>query len=65
MQTLVIENLDILVVEETKIDDTFSDKSIKVPSYKHEPLRQDRTQRGVELLPLFEKTFQTESQANS
>ena len=46
LRTLVTDNLDILVVEETKIDDTFSDESIKIPGYKHKPFRRDRTRRG-------------------
>ena len=40
LRTLVTDNLDILVVEETKIDDTFSDESIKIP------FRRDRKRRG-------------------
>ena len=46
LRTLVTDNLDILVVEETKIDDTFSDESIKIPGYEHKPFRRDRKRRG-------------------
>ena len=46
LRSLVPNNLDILVVEETKIDETFSDESIKIPGFKHKPFRRDRTRRG-------------------
>ena len=39
LRTLISDNLDILVVEETKIDDTFSDESIKISGFKHKPFR--------------------------
>ena len=34
------------MVEETKIDDTFSDESIKIPGFKHKPFRRDRKLGG-------------------
>ena len=46
LRTLISGNLDILVVEETKIDDTFSDESIKIPGFKHKPFRRDRKLGG-------------------
>ena len=46
LRTLISDNLDILVVEETKIDDTFSDESIKISGFKHKPFRRDRKRGG-------------------
>ena len=46
LRTLISGNLDILVVEETKLDDTFSDESIKIPGFKHKPFRRDRKLGG-------------------
>ena len=42
LRTLVTNNLDILVVQETKIDDTFSNESIQIPGYEHKPFRRDK-----------------------
>ena len=46
LRTLVTNNLDILVVQETKIDDTFSNESIQIPGYEHKPFRRDRKLGG-------------------
>ena len=46
LRTLVTDNVDILELEETKIEDTSSDKFIKKTGYKHKPFRRDRTRRG-------------------
>ena len=42
LSALISNNLDILVVEDTKIDDSFSDESIKISGFKHETFRQDK-----------------------
>ena len=36
--------------QETKIDDTFSNKSIQIPSYEHKPFRRDRKFGGGEII---------------
>ena len=38
-RNLILDDLDILIPEETKIDDTFSDESIKISDFKHKPSR--------------------------
>ena len=46
IRTLTIDNLDILVIQETKLDDTFTNESIKIPGYIHQPFRKDRNLNG-------------------
>ena len=43
LRTLVTNNL---VVQETKIDDTFSNEYIQIPGYEHKPFRRDRKLGG-------------------
>ena len=46
MRTLITNNLDVLVVQETKIDSTFTNESITIPRYVHKPFRRDRKLGG-------------------
>ena len=45
LKELVSNNIDVLVIEETKLDDTFPAKSFVIPGYK-EPFRKDRNAYG-------------------
>ena len=45
LKELVSNNIDVLVIEETKLDETFPAKSFVIPGYK-EPFRKDRNAHG-------------------
>ena len=46
LRELVANNLDIIVVGETKIDASVSEASISIPGFEHKPFRIDRNLRG-------------------
>ena len=46
LRTLITNNIDVLVVQETKIDSTFTNESIAIPGYVHKPFRRDRKLGG-------------------
>ena len=45
LKEIVSNHIDILVIEETKLDDTFPRGSFKIPGFK-EPFRKDRNING-------------------
>ena len=45
LKELISNNIDVLVIEETKLDETFPAKSFVIPGYK-EPFRKDRNAHG-------------------
>ena len=49
LKLLVKDNIDILVIQETKIDDTFPVAEFCIDGYKT-PFRKDRTEYGVVFL---------------
>ena len=42
--------IDILCIDETKLDDTFPDAQFKINNYQYPPFRRDRNSREVEKL---------------
>ena len=50
LRTLITNNLDLLVVQETKVDSTFTNESITIPGYVHKPSRRDRKLGGGGLI---------------
>ena len=45
LQELVSNNIDVLIIEETKLDDTFPEGCFTIPGYKN-PFRKDRDVHG-------------------
>ena len=49
LKELVSDNIDVLVIEETKLDETFPEKAFMIPGYK-KPFRKDRNSYGGGIL---------------
>ena len=45
LKELVSDNIDVLVIEETNVDETFPGKAFMIPCYK-KPFRKDRNSHG-------------------
>ena len=49
LKELVSDNIDVLVIEETKLNETFPEKAFMIPGYK-KPFRKDRNSYGGGIL---------------
>ena len=60
LKELVSNNIDVLVIEETKLDDTFPAKSFVIPGYK-EPFRKDQNAYGGGIMVFIREDIPRES----
>ena len=58
LKELVSNNIDVLVIQETKLDETFPEKSFIIPGFKA-PFRQDRNRHGGGIMVFVREDIQS------